>query len=297
MIDLDINQQQKMLGAAAYPFLLADYSVFLMEGTPKNGQTLEEVRTLLLEEIGKLKKGEFDENLIAATINNNKRDRQKQLESNEDRATWFVESFVNGTNWADEVASLDRMSKITKQELIDFANTHLKDNYVVVNKRQGKDESVKKMTKPAITPIVTNRDKSSAFLREIRTTPVKPIEPVFVDFSKDMAQGKLKSDIPLWYKKNPTNDLFSLTYAFEKGNNEDRYLSTAAGYLDYLGTSELSPEQVKSFTVWLVILVFVRELTVPISLFRVYPKIWERRFNWSNLCWQMLNPIRKYWKL
>lgn len=27
-----------------------------MEGTPKNGQTLEEVRTLLLEEIGKLKK-------------------------------------------------------------------------------------------------------------------------------------------------------------------------------------------------------------------------------------------------
>lgn len=162
-----------------------------------------------MEEIGKLKKGEFDENLIAATINNNKRDRQKQLESNEDRATWFVESFVNGTNWADEVASLDRMSKITKQELIDFANTHLKDNYVVVNKRQGKDESVKKMTKPAITPIVTNRDKSSAFLREIRTTPVKPIEPVFVDFSKDMAQGKLKSDIPLWYKKNPTNDLFS----------------------------------------------------------------------------------------
>ena len=167
------------------------------------------------------------------------------MESNEDRATWFVESFVNGTNWADEVASLDRMSKITKQELIDFANTHLKDNYVVVNKRQGKDESVKKMTKPAITPIVTNRDKSSAFLREIRTAPVKPIEPVFVDFSKDMAQGKLKSDIPLWYKKNPTNDLFSLTYAFEKGNNEDRYLSTAAGYLDYLGTSELSPEQVK----------------------------------------------------
>lgn len=146
-----------------------------------------------MEEIGKLKKGEFDENLIAATINNNKRDRQKQLESNDDRATWFVESFVNGTNWADEVASLDRMSKITKQELIDFANTHLKDNYVVVNKRQGKDESVKKMTKPAITPIVTNRDKSSAFLREIRTAPVKPIEPVFVDFSKDMAQGKLKS--------------------------------------------------------------------------------------------------------
>lgn len=190
------------------------------------------------------------------------------------------------------------MSKITKQELIDFANTHLKDNYVVVNKRQGKDESVKKMTKPAITPIVTNRDKSSAFLREIRTAPVKPIEPVFVDFSKDMAQGKLKSDIPLWYKKNPTNDLFSLTYAFEKGNNEDRYLSTAAGYLDYLGTSELSPEQVKEEFYRLACDFGIRP-----GADRTYltisglSEIWERRFNWSNLCWQMLNPIRKYWKL
>lgn len=245
LIDLDINQQQKLLGAGAFVYPLADYGMFLMQGNPKSGQSLEETREILLEEIEKVKRGEFNEELLAATINNNKRSMQKSLESNEDRADWFVQSFINGTEWKEEVASLERMSKITKQQLVDFANATFRDNYVVVNKRQGKDESVKKMTKPAITPIVMNRDAVSGFLAEIQASQVTPIEPVFVDYTKDMEKGTAKSEIPVLYKKNTTNDLFSLTYVFEKGNNEDRYLETAASYLDYLGTSRLSPEQVK----------------------------------------------------
>lgn len=245
LIDLDINQQQQMLGAYASPVALADYSMFLMQGNPKTGQSLEEARDLLLAEVDKLKKGDFDEALLSATINNLKKSVQKGLESNEDRADMFVQSFINGSDWADEVAALDRMSKVTKQEIVDFANAHLQDNYAVIYKRQGKDASVKKMTKPSITPIVMNRDTSSQFLRDVQNSRVQPIEPVFVDFSKDMEQGKAKSDIPVWYKKNTTNGLFSLTYVFEKGNNEDRYLRTAAQYLDYLGTSKMSPEQVK----------------------------------------------------
>lgn len=246
LIDLDLNQQQRVLGAGAYPVLLADYSMFIMQGMPKEGQSLEEVRELLLAEVDKLKKGDFDEALLAATINNAKKSIQKNLESNEDRADWFVQAFINGASWADEVASLERMGKVTKQQIMDFANAHFKnDNYAVVFKRQGKDESVKKMTKPAITPIVMNRDTASQFLKDIRLSQVKPIEPVFVDYSKDMERGEAKSEIPVLYKKNTTNDLFSLTYVFEKGNNEDRYLGTAAQYLDYLGTSKLSPEQVK----------------------------------------------------
>lgn len=245
LVDLDINQQQRMLGAAAFPMQMADYSMLLMQGNPKTGQSLEEARDLLLMEVDKLKNGEFEEELLAATINNQKKDIQKSLESNENRADWFVQSFINGSSWADEVTALERMGQVTKQQIVDFANTYFKDNYAVIFKRQGKDESVKKMTKPAITPIVMNRDTASAFLKDIQLSPVKPIEPVFVDYSKDMEQGKAKSDIPVWYKKNTMNDLFSLTYVFEKGNNEDRYLSTAAGYLDYLGTSKMSPEQVK----------------------------------------------------
>lgn len=245
LIDLNINQQQRMLGAYASPMTMADYSMFLLQGHPKAGQSLEEARTLLLQEVEKLKKGEFDENLLAATVNNLRKGVQQSLESNEDRADMFVQSFINGSDWAEEVAALDRMSKVTKQEVVDFANAYLKDNYAVIYKRLGKDESIKKMTKPAITPIVMNRDVESRFLQEIQNAPVQPIEPVFVDFAADMERGKTNSGIPVLYKKNTTNDLFSLTFVFEKGNNDDRYLTTAAQYLDYLGTSRMTPEQVK----------------------------------------------------
>lgn len=245
LVDLNIVQQQRMLDAYAGIMSLADYTIFLMEGVPQAGQSLEEVQGLLMQEIEKLKNGDFDEKLLTATINNLKAGMQKSLESNEKRAEWFVNTFVNGADWANEVASFDKMSKITKQQVVDFAKANFKDNYAVINKRQGKDNSVKKMTKPAITPIVMNRDAVSDFLKDIQQSQVNPIEPVFVDYAKDMKQGKAKSDIPVWYKKNATNDLFTVTYVYETGNNQDRYLSTAANYLDYLGTSAMTSEQIK----------------------------------------------------
>lgn len=245
LIDLDLNQQQKLLQAFAYPMAMADYSVLLLQANPKQGQTLEEAKDLLLAEIDKLKKGEFDENLLEAVINNFKRGQQQQLESNEDRADWFVQSFVNGSEWKEDVGTFDRINKMTKQQIVDFANANLKDNYAVIYKREGKDPEEKKMSKPAITPIVMNRDFTSSFLLDIQEEPVNQIEPVFLDYAKDMEQTVAKSGIPVLYKQNTTNDLFSLTYVFDMGTNEDKALGTAVQYLDYLGTSTMTPEQVK----------------------------------------------------
>lgn len=95
----------------------------------------------------------------------------QQLENNDARADMFVESFVNGSDWADEVTALDRMSKLTKDDIVAFANKYLKDdNYAVIYKKQGKDPNEKKMSKPEITPIVMNRDTVSTFLKEIQAT-------------------------------------------------------------------------------------------------------------------------------
>lgn len=245
LIDLDVNQQQKVLSAYAYPSTMADYGIFMMNARPKQGQSLEEAKDILLAEIEKLKSGEFDENLIQATINNYKRYQQSQMEYNSARADMFVDAFINQIDWKDKVASLDKMSKITKQEIVDFANANFKDNYALVYKREGKDPNEKKISKPAITPIYMNRDTASAFLREIQGTNVKPIEPVFLDYSKDMGKATAKSGIPVLYKQNTTNDLFRVMYVFDMGTNEDKALGTAVQYLDYLGTSKMTPEQIK----------------------------------------------------
>ena len=48
LIDLDLNQQQKVLSAYGYASTQPDYSSFLVAGRPKTGQSLDEVRDLLL---------------------------------------------------------------------------------------------------------------------------------------------------------------------------------------------------------------------------------------------------------
>lgn len=247
LIDLDLNQQQKVLAAYCYPLDMVDYSALMMQALPKQGQTLDEVKALLLDEVKKLRAGDFDEKMLEANINNFKLYELQQLESNEGRADMLVNSFINGTDWAEQVTSIDRMAKLTKADIVAFANKYLNDNnYAVIYKKQGKDPNEKKISKPAITPIVMNRDTASSFLTEVQKSTVKPIEPVFLDFKKDLSQLKAKADIPVLYKQNSTNDLFQLIYVFDMGNNNDKALGTAFSYLEYLGTSDMTPEQLKS---------------------------------------------------
>ena len=246
MLDLDLNQQQKVLVAYGYPMIMADYGAFVLAGRPKAGQTLDEVKELLMGEVARLRAGEFDETMLQAVINNRKVQIEQYLDSNDGRADAYVNAFINGVDWKDEVEQLDRLGKITKQDVVDFANRIFGDtNMAVIYKHEGKDPDEQKISKPQITPIATNRDAVSDFLAEVQATQVKPIEPVFVDFSKDMSELEAQAGIPVLYKKNETTGLFNLMYVIETGTNTDPALNLAFQYLDYLGTSDKSAEQIK----------------------------------------------------
>lgn len=247
LLDLDINQQQKALAAYGYSSTQPDYSQFLVGGRPKQGQSLDELKELLLGEIAKLRDGDFDESLISSTINNLSLSIQRQLENNDDRAMMYVESFINGSDWADDVKLLDRLSKITKEDVIAWANEYLgPESYAIVYKRVGTDKNEQKIAAPAITPIVTNRDIQSAFLTEIQETEVKPIDPVFVDWEKDMSAFKTQEGLEVLYKENTTNDIASLTYLFENGTENDPALNLAFNYMSYLGTPSMTAEEIAS---------------------------------------------------
>ena len=247
LIDLNLNQQQKTLSAYGYPSISADYGYMQLAGRPKQGQSLEEVRDLLLGEVAKLRAGEFDEKLIAAAVNNYKLEMMQYLDSNDGRADAYVQSFINGVEWKDEVAMFDRLSKITKEDVVRFANEKLGENsYAIIYKREGKDPNEQKIAKPEITPIVTNRDAQSEFLKAIAASEVKPIEPRFIDFEKDMDRFEAQSGIEVLYKQNETTDYFSLEYMFDLGTLNDPALGLAFNYTEYLGTLAKSAEQIQS---------------------------------------------------
>ena len=237
LIDLDLNKKQKVMSAYAYASALNDYGIFQMSGYPREGQTLEEVKELLIEELNKIKKGEFEEWLMEAIINNLKLDRIKAIENNS-LAYNFVRAFIGNEMWEDHIFEAEEYEKITKQDLVKFANEFFKENYIVVNKKMGIDANIIHIDKPLITPLPINRNAESQFLKDLKEIKVEDIKPVFVDFKNLIKKEEIINGLEFNYIKNESSDLFSLYYIFDMGRKNNKKLPIAINYLKYLGTND-----------------------------------------------------------
>ncbi|GAA3939279.1 insulinase family protein [Hymenobacter algoricola] len=245
LIDLNLNQQQKVLQATSFADVNNDYSSHILYGTPRQGQSLAAVRDLLLAQLEEIKKGNFPDWLIPAIINNEQLQRTKSYESNEARAGAFVAAFVARESWQDFLAQYDEFGKITKAEVVAFAQKSYGPNYALIYKRTGKDLTAAKVVKPAITPVPVNRDAASAFYKEVTAQKAPELQPVFLDYKKDIQELKLASGVPVYYTRNTENQLFSLYYVLDLGTNNDPRLGLAADYLQYLGTDKYTAAQLQ----------------------------------------------------
>ena len=248
LIDLNLNQKQLCLGAYAYPYTLNDYAAFVLAGRPTQGQSLGELRNLLLEQIELVKAGQFDESLIEASINQLKLEIMEDAEGNDSRARQMAYAFVQHQTWDQVCNEINELDKITKQDIVDFANRICKDNnYVIVFKHQDTPDPVAKVVKPAITPISVSRDNESAFLAQVKAdaAKAKPIQPVFVNFKKDLQKGKTANGSEVLYVQNKENGTFNLQYRFEFGSRADKTIGMAANLMEYLNTDKHTAEQLQ----------------------------------------------------
>lgn len=248
IIDVNVSQPQRVLSMSAFPYAMADKGSFVIVGRPKDGQTLDDVRRIILEQVQTLTDGQFADDLIPAIINNLKLQMQSGFESNESRVDYFVDAFVNGQEWADVVKEMSDLEKVTKDDVIAVAKKYFgQDNYVAVYKKQGKDPNELKIAKPQLTPIATNRDAASDFLKTILGTKVEPIQPRFVDFQTDLTFSTVKKgQVEILYNHNTTNDIAQLTLIYETGYANNRPLQYAGSYLSLLGTDKMTVAQVKN---------------------------------------------------
>lgn len=242
LIDLNVNLKQRTLSAGSYCYKLADYTSLILYARNRSGQTLEEAKDILLEQVELLKKGEFPDWMLEATINNMKLQEMKMFESNFGRIRMMSNSFLNDIKWKDQVSYIDELGKISKDDLVKFAQEKLGNNYAVVYKRKG-DPNVELVQKPAITPIHINRNEESTFLAAFKERKVIDIDPVFVDFENDINKFDYKG-LDVLHKENVENATFSLYYYFPFGSDHDKMLNVAADYLPFIGTSKLSAEEI-----------------------------------------------------
>jgi predicted Zn-dependent peptidase len=245
LMDLNLNQKQLLQYLSSSTYLMNDYGFQMFRAYPKAGQTLEEVKDLLLAQIEKLKKGEFDEWMLDAVINDLKLRQTKEYEESTSLAQAYYSAFIHRENWSKRVNYIEELKKITKQELVAFANRFFKDNYVVVYKRQGTDESVVKVENPQITPVNLNGDKSSVFLQAFSKKESQALQPQFPDLEAAINETELANGIKVSYIENEQNDLFDLNIIFDMGKDHHKKLALGVGYLKYLGTDTYTAEALK----------------------------------------------------
>lgn len=241
LFDLNLNQKQLVQSAYTQPEFYNDYGWISLTGMPKAEQSLDEVKDLMLDQIEKLKNGEFDEEMIDAVINDLKLRQTRGYESATALAQAYFNTFTQKQEWRDKTAFLDDLRKLSKEELVAYANEFFKENYVVVYKRQGEDENIVRVKNPGITPVKINREQSE-YLTQFNSLESDELLPVFINYEDEIQKETLNNGLEFSHIKNKTNDLFNLNLIFDMGKDNDKKLALAVGYLEYLGTDKYSAE-------------------------------------------------------
>ena len=245
IMDINLIQQQKVLQIASYEILQKDYSSHVFFGLPRKGQSLDEVKELILAQIEVLKKGEWEEWMLDAVITQMEYDEQRAFRSNQQRVSHLIDCFSLEIDYEFANNWKEYLSKITKADVIAFAQEHYKDNYVITYKKEGIDNDIPQVDKPPITAIPINRDSISDFFNNFKELKSPRLSPRFLDFDKDVKTDKVTiggRDIPFTKIKNDIDQTFGFYLIWDFGDHHHKDIALAFKYLPYLGTDLLSPK-------------------------------------------------------
>ncbi|MEX2468768.1 MAG: insulinase family protein [Pseudohongiellaceae bacterium] len=244
LINLNLNQAQRVTEAGSSPLFLNDYGQQTLYGAPKQDQTLAEVEELLLEQIELIKRGEFEDWIIPAIINDFKKNEKASLEYNSARVTMMRTAFIEGDDWDHHIGEIARMEQLTKEDVVSVANEYFGDDYVAVYRVDAQHE-VPPVEKPPIEPVEIDPTRQSEFAERVLAMDYEPIEPEYIAPDEDYRKVEFADGVELYYSPNPLNDLFSFSINIDVGTETLEELGLASALIDVAGTDDLTNEELQ----------------------------------------------------
>lgn len=245
LIPSKLTRNNKIQRAWSYLDGKKEHSAFLIQGYPAEGQSLKEVEALLLAELENIKQGKFDHSLVEAINRNAQISEIREQQSNRARAFNHVFAYTQEIPWETNTARREARNNLTADDVIAAANKYFGDAYAVIYKEKGENPDAEKFEKPPITPVDINRDAHSEIYKRVLDMSPPELEPLFIDFDEEIATEEMSGAATFHYIKNEENELFTLYYLLEIGSLHDQELALAVDYLDYLGTDELTGEELR----------------------------------------------------
>lgn len=222
---------------------LAEAGLFWIEYLPKQeGQTHEQAEVLIQQCLNKLKTGDFSQELFEAVKMTYLRNAMDNLEKAGEKFYTLINLDGNDMTCEDYNNLLDRVSSLTKEQLVAVAQQYITDNYLDYRSDVG-TKKVPVIDKPTWKPIPTaNTDKSSAFAEEVDKCPSSYLKIQKIDFEKDLSVRAVTKSFNLYHSANPCNDIFTLKVVFNYGDYINPDLSDAIDYFNQQGTQSRSFE-------------------------------------------------------
>ena len=210
---------------------------------PKLFCKIKTAEDLCLEQIEKLKNGEFTDEELQAVKKMIARNNELGLESITKRSELMVAAMSAGVSWDDFVKLNSGIDNITRDDVTRVARKYFTDNFYRFHKKNGR-MPVEEIAKPEYTPVKPEHsDAKSAFAQRLEQIPVQDVAPRLLDFDRDAVKVKMNNGNTLYAGPNPLNNIFNLIICFHKGTMQDKLLEAAAEYVGELGTDSLDVKE------------------------------------------------------
>ena len=225
------------------PIFYKDFTLHYIEAATK-GNSLEELESLIIRDINRLKTGDFPNWLLGAVANDLKNRFTSAINSNNNIVHFLTNAFVHEVPIETLFLQQKKFEQVTKSDIKKYAEKYY-NHYSIVYKKQG-ESKVENVSKPAITSLSDlNEKKESEFARKIASMKADPIKPLLLDFEKDIEKIPLNNTASVNFVKNQSDELFKLRIIFEKGK-EDKTLQLANEYIQLAGSDQYSSKEFKN---------------------------------------------------
>ena len=137
LIDL-LRVQGAFQGAGAYSMGFVDHggANFYFFPSP-NGQTLDEAESLVMEQIQKLKSGDFSDDFFNAVKLTMARSYEQNIEDMEGRLFTLIDVYIKNQDWKDVVDWPKELDQITKNDIVRISNKYFGNNYLALHSNEG----------------------------------------------------------------------------------------------------------------------------------------------------------------
>lgn len=236
----------KLLGAFALQIPYIDHGAIAVLMVPKIvGQKLEDAEALILAEIEKLKKGDFDDDMLESIKQEMYRGYITGMENNENRALLYCDAFIKGESISETLDYPNKVKSLKKSDIVKVANSIFGPNYVAFFSKMGFPKK-EKIEKPNYKPLENvNSGSKSAYAQKFES--IKTLEPTLkaIDFEADVQRMNLSNGTPVLKVNNAIDDVFSLTFEYNVGEDAIPMLALVSEGISMCGADSMSVSKLK----------------------------------------------------